>query len=93
MIPNRVFRAKLEVDNIILKMREGRLRWFRHVRRRLQSAPVRRVEALVVEGVRRRGRPKLRWEDRVKLEMQEFLLTEDITSDRKAWRDRIRICG
>ena len=51
------------------------------------------VEALVVEGVKRRGRPKLRWEDRVKLDMKELLLTEDMTSDRKAWRDRIRICG
>jgi hypothetical protein len=89
MIPNGVFRAKLEVENIISKMREGRLRWFGHVRRR----PVRRVEALVVEGVRRRGRPKLRWEDRVKLDMKELLLTEDMTSDRKVWRDRIRICG
>ncbi|GKA20489.1 ataxia telangiectasia mutated family protein [Tanacetum coccineum] len=34
MIPNRVFRAELEVDSIIEKMREGRLRWFGHVKRR-----------------------------------------------------------
>ncbi|GKG61639.1 hypothetical protein Tco_0621348, partial [Tanacetum coccineum] len=45
MILNGVYRAELKVDNIINKMREGRLRWFRHVRRRPQSAPVRRVEA------------------------------------------------
>ncbi|GKD02240.1 hypothetical protein Tco_1177214, partial [Tanacetum coccineum] len=31
-----------------------------HVKRRPQSAPVRRVEALTVDGARRRGRPKLR---------------------------------
>ena len=91
MIPNGVFRAELEVENIISKMREGRLRWFGHVRRRLQSVPVRRIEALVVDGVRRRGRPKLRWEDRLKLDMKELLLSEDMISDRKAWRDRIRI--
>ncbi|GKG38225.1 hypothetical protein Tco_0457448, partial [Tanacetum coccineum] len=30
MIPNRVFRAGLDVDSIIDKMREGRLRWFGH---------------------------------------------------------------
>ncbi|GJS46894.1 hypothetical protein Tco_0597015 [Tanacetum coccineum] len=60
MIPNGVYRAELEVETIINKMREGRLRWFGHVRRRPQSAPVRRVEALVVDGMRRRGRPKLR---------------------------------
>ncbi|GJW69834.1 hypothetical protein Tco_0126751 [Tanacetum coccineum] len=55
MIPNRVYRAELEVEPIINKMREGRLRWFGHVRRRPQSASVRRVEALVVDGMRRRG--------------------------------------
>ncbi|GJT53674.1 retrovirus-related pol polyprotein LINE-1 [Tanacetum coccineum] len=60
MIPNGVYRADLEVENIINKMREGRLRWFRHVRRRPQLAPVMRVEALVVNGSRRKGRPKLR---------------------------------
>ncbi|GKA35628.1 hypothetical protein Tco_0722119 [Tanacetum coccineum] len=82
MIPNGVYRALLEVETIINKMREGRLRWFGHVRRRPQSSPVRRVEALVVDGLRRRGRPKLRWEDRVKHDMKELLLSEDMTSDR-----------
>ncbi|GJU38113.1 phospholipid-transporting ATPase 2 [Tanacetum coccineum] len=56
-----------------------RIRW---LRRRPQSAPVKRVEALVVDGMRRRGRPKLRWEDRVKLDMKKLLLSEDMTSDR-----------
>nr|GEW53258.1 transcription factor IIIA-like [Tanacetum cinerariifolium] len=54
MIPNGVFRAALDVDSIIDKMRERRLRWFGHVKRRPQTAPVRRVEATVVEGLRRR---------------------------------------
>nr|GEX60239.1 hypothetical protein [Tanacetum cinerariifolium] len=75
MIPNRVFRAELDVDSIVDKMREGR------------------VEAMEVEGSRRRGRPKLRWEDRLKMDMKELLLSEDMTSDRNAWKDRIRISG
>nr|GEW30909.1 ribonuclease H-like domain-containing protein [Tanacetum cinerariifolium] len=50
--------------------------------RRAQGVPVRRVEALVVDGLRRRGRPKLRWEDRVKHDMKELLLSEDMTSNR-----------
>ncbi|GKB77808.1 RNA-directed DNA polymerase, eukaryota, reverse transcriptase zinc-binding domain protein [Tanacetum coccineum] len=84
MIPNGAFRAKLEVDSIIYKMREGRLRWFGHVKRRPQTTPVRRVEALVVDSLRRSGRPKLRWEDRLKQDMKELLLSEDMTSDRNA---------
>ncbi|GJY27282.1 hypothetical protein Tco_0402008 [Tanacetum coccineum] len=91
MIPNGVYRAELEFEIIINKMREGRLSWYRHVRRIPQSAPVRRVEALVVDGLRRRGRPKLKWEDRVKHDMKELRLSEDITSDRNDWRARIRL--
>ncbi|GJR06286.1 retrovirus-related pol polyprotein LINE-1 [Tanacetum coccineum] len=60
MIPNGVYRGDLEVENIINKMREGRLRWFGPARRRPRPAPVRRVEDMVVGGLRRRGRPKLR---------------------------------
>ncbi|GJW46904.1 retrovirus-related pol polyprotein LINE-1 [Tanacetum coccineum] len=86
MIPNGVFRAKLEVESIIYKMREGRLRWFGHVKKRPQTAPVRRVEALFVDGLRRRGRPKLRWEDGLKQDMKELLLSEDMTSDRNKKR-------
>ncbi|GJW35184.1 retrovirus-related pol polyprotein LINE-1 [Tanacetum coccineum] len=86
-------RAGLDVNSIIDKMREGRLRWFGHVKRRPQNAPVRRVEAMSVEGSRRRGRPKLRCEDRLKQDMMKLLLSVDMTSDRNGWRDRIRISG
>nr|GEV44479.1 chaperone protein DnaJ [Tanacetum cinerariifolium] len=58
--------------------------------RRSQSSPVRRVEALVVDGLRKRGRPKLRWEDRVKHDIKELLLSEDMTFDMNEWRARIR---
>ncbi|GJZ48851.1 retrovirus-related pol polyprotein LINE-1 [Tanacetum coccineum] len=86
MIPNGFYRAELEVETIINKMREGLLRWFGHVRRIPQSAPVRRVEALVVDGLRRRGRSKHRWEDRVKHDMKELHLSDDMTSDRNDWK-------
>ncbi|GJW74665.1 hypothetical protein Tco_0134035 [Tanacetum coccineum] len=74
-------------------MRKGQLRWFGHVRRRPQSATIMRVEALVVDGLRRKDRPKLRWEDRVKHDMKELLLSEDMISDMNEWRARIRLGG
>ncbi|GJV21161.1 hypothetical protein Tco_1370181 [Tanacetum coccineum] len=67
MIPNEVYKAEIEVETIINKMRE--------------------------DGSRRRGRPKLRWEDRLKNDMKELLLSEDMTSDRNKWRARIRLVG
>ncbi|GJW40840.1 zinc finger, PHD-type containing protein [Tanacetum coccineum] len=90
MIPNGSFRRNHQVATVVNKMREGRLRWFGHVKRRPQSAPVRRVETIVVDGVRRRGRPKLRWKDTLKTDLKELLLSEDMTSDRNSWRTRIR---
>ncbi|GJW87601.1 retrovirus-related pol polyprotein LINE-1 [Tanacetum coccineum] len=84
MIQNGAFRINLQVATIVNKMREGRLRWFGHVKRRLQSTPIRRVETIVVDGVRRRGRPKLRWEDTLKTDLKELLLSEDTTSDRNS---------
>ncbi|GJW41963.1 hypothetical protein Tco_0070762 [Tanacetum coccineum] len=84
MIPNGVFKAELDVDSIIDKMREKWLRWFGHLKRTPQTAPVRRVEAMVVDDSRRRGRPKLRWEDRLKQDLKELRLSEDMTSDRNA---------
>nr|GEW06525.1 putative reverse transcriptase, identical [Tanacetum cinerariifolium] len=50
MIPNGVFRAAIDVDSIVDKMKEGRLRWFGHVKMRPQNASVRRVEAMKVKG-------------------------------------------
>ncbi|GKG02940.1 hypothetical protein Tco_0310576, partial [Tanacetum coccineum] len=82
MIPNRVFRVELDVYSIIDKMRKGRLRWFGHVKRRPQTTSVRRVEALLVDDSRRGGRPKLRCEDRLKHDIKELLLSEDMTTDR-----------
>nr|GFA83982.1 retrovirus-related Pol polyprotein LINE-1 [Tanacetum cinerariifolium] len=51
MISQGVFREALDVDSIIDKIRERRLRWFGHVKRRPQSALVRRVEAMVYDDV------------------------------------------
>ncbi|GKA31398.1 ataxia telangiectasia mutated family protein [Tanacetum coccineum] len=84
MIPNGAFRRNLQVTTIVNKMGEGRLRWFGHVKRRPQSAPVRRVETIVIDDVRRKGRPKLRWEDILKTDLKELLLSEDMTSDRNS---------
>jgi len=45
-IRNEVIRGKIGVASIEDKMREIRLRWFGHVRRRLMDAPVRRCETI-----------------------------------------------
>ena len=47
-------------------LREKRLRWFGHVQRRDYDETTRIILQVVVDGKRNRGRPKLRWRDLVK---------------------------
>ncbi|KAL6583987.1 hypothetical protein OROMI_003276 [Orobanche minor] len=55
-IPNGVFRSVLEVAPISMKVREWRLRWFGHIRRRQATAPteedVRRAAEIRSEGLK-----------------------------------------
>jgi len=58
-IKNEVIRIKIGVASIEDKLREVRLRWFGHIRRRNTDAPVRRCERIDRPDYRRgRGRPK-----------------------------------
>ena len=67
-------------------MREARLRWFGHVRRRPMNAPVRRGETIVCSNSRRgRGRPKKSWRE------VNLRLVEDMTHDRKLWRAKSKV--
>ena len=72
-------------------MRENRLRWFGHVQRKPIEAPVRRIETIIVEGKRSRGRPKITWVEQIKDDLSELHLSEDLTRDRNSWRRHIHI--
>ncbi|KAG5570522.1 hypothetical protein H5410_060288 [Solanum commersonii] len=85
-IRNEVIREKVGVASLVDKLREARLRWFGHVKRRCADAPVRRCEGLVVEGTQRgRGRPKKYWGEVIRQDLVQLHLTDDITLDRKEW--------
>ncbi|KAF3674291.1 hypothetical protein FXO37_06460 [Capsicum annuum] len=76
------------------KMREARLRWFGHVKRRGTDAPVRRCEKLALDDFRwGKSRPKKYWIEVIRRDMKQLQLTEDMTLDRKIWRTQIRIEG
>ena len=90
-IRNQEFRDKLGVAPISGKMRENRLRWFGHVQRKTLAAPVRRVENIIVEGKRSRGRPRRTWNEQVKLDLRELNLSENLTRDRGSWRRHIHV--
>jgi len=91
-IRNGVIRNLVKVAPIEDKMRETRLRWFSHVKRRSVDAPVRRCELInIPEGKRGRARSKKSLDEVIREDLKVVGLTEDLAQDRKLWRDRIKI--
>jgi len=91
-IRNDVIRSLAEVAPIEEKLRESRLRWFGHVKRRSVAAPVRRCEMIVPPGGKRgRGRPKKILEEVVREDLRVLDLTEDMARDRRLWLDRTKV--
>ncbi|XP_075093708.1 uncharacterized protein LOC107820127 [Nicotiana tabacum] len=93
-IRNEVIRDKVGVASVEAKLRESRLLWFGHVRRRDLDAQVRRCERLTMSGLRKcRGRPKKYWGEVIRQDMLMLHLTEDMTSDMNVWRSKIKVVG
>ena len=91
-IRNKHIRSTVKVEQLGMKMREGRLRWYGHVMRRDQEYVGRKMMEMELPGKRRRGRPKRRFLDAVKEDMQEVGVKETDVEDRKMWRMMI-CCG
>ena len=59
-IRNEEIRRRFSVVSIAEKVKEARLRWYRHVMRRSKEEPIRSTMELNIESNRGRGRPKER---------------------------------
>ena len=89
-IRNEHIRSTVKVEQLGIKMREGRLRWY--VMRRDQEYVGRKMMEMELPGKRRRGRSKRRFLDAVKEDMEEVGAKETDVEDRTAWIKMIR-CG
>ena len=60
-------------------MRETRLRWFGHVKRRSEDAPMRRCERMTLADCKRgRGRPKKNWKETIREDLKFLGRREDM---------------
>ena len=91
-VRNEDIRSLVGVAPIEDKMREHRLRWFGHVRRRPIDAPVKRVKKIDIEqGKELRGRPKMTWLEVVTKDMKLLELKERMMIDKNVWRRKIHV--
>ena len=91
-IRNEYIKSTIKVEQLGMKMREGRLRWYGHVMSRDREYVGRRVMEMELLGKRKRGRPKRKFLDVVKEDMGEVGAKETDVEDRKVWRMMI-CCG
>ena len=70
-IRNEYIRVTVKVEWLGLKMREGRLRWYGHVMKRNQEYVGKKVMEMELPGKRKRERPKKKFLNVVKEDMEE----------------------
>ena len=87
---NEDVRKTLGVAPISEKMREARLRWYGHVVRADAESVARRALALSPDGQRPRGRPKKRWMDCLREDMQVTGVRPAVAADRTKWKAKCR---
>ena len=71
-------------------LRENRLRWFGHGQRRDKDDATRKILQMTVDGMRNRGRSKLRWRDLLRDDMARNQMTTEMAEDRGHWHVMIR---
>ena len=91
-VRNEYIRSTIKVEQLGMKMREGRLKWYEHVMRRDEEYVGRKMMEMELPGKRKRGRPKRRFLDVVKEDRGKVGAKETDVEDRKVWRMMIH-CG
>ena len=77
---NEELRDLYSLPNIVRVVKSRRMRWAGHVARMGEERSVRRVLVGKPEGKRPLGRPRLRWEDNIKIDLLEVGGVETISS-------------
>lgn len=78
----------LENENIVKFIKSGRIRWLGHVERMDEERIPKRIMLARMEGNRRQGRPRNRWIDEVKKDLQQMRIRnwKSTAKDRDEWR-------
>ena len=73
----------------MVAMTMRRLEWFGHVKRRDETETIRAVVELKMNP---RGRPKLRWKDPIKRDLNARNIREEWATDRERWNGLCKTC-
>ena len=88
-IRNVTIREKAHITPINHFLVKKRLSWFCHVWRRDDDNVGKHILNTRIDGSRPRGRPKLRWMDRLKDDMKQNNIRPECASDGESWFNNI----
>jgi hypothetical protein len=77
--------------NIINFIRAQRLRWLGHIERMQETRMVKAIHSWKHISRRPKGRPKIRWEDDVKKDIQKLKVSnwKILVQDRRRWKELV----
>ena len=90
---NENVRTDAMVKPITTYVTQIRLSWYGLVMRREGTTVAKQVTTMTVGGKRPRGRPILRWMDRVRSDLRRHQLDPKLAQNREAWRKAVMTIG
>ena len=91
-IRNEYMRGTAKIAKLGDKLRNARLRWYGHVKRREEGCVGKRMMEMAVPGRRKKGRPRRRWMDLVREYIKRVGAKEGDKVDQDQWKILPR-CG
>ena len=91
-IRNEYVRGTAKIAKLGDKLRNAKLRWYGHVKRREEGYVGKTMMEMVVPGRKKRGRPRIRWMDLAREDMERVGAREGNKIDRENWKILSR-CG
>ena len=89
-VRNQSIQEDAKVCQMSTFLRQKRLNLYGHIRRREEDNLSRKIMDMVVPGKRRMGRPRRRWIDNNREDMNKYELTADMTENRQYWRMMVK---
>ena len=87
---NQVIQEDAKVNFMPTFRRQKRLNWYGHIMRRAEDNFSRKMMHMAVAGKRRRGRPRRRWIDNTREDINKYKMTHDMTENREYWKMMVK---
>ena len=88
--PSSDLRTRMDISSIEDVIRYNRLRWFGHLQRMDEEKWPRKILNFEVNGSYSQGRPRKKWFDNIRSDLDKLRLSASLAQDRSKWRNAIK---